>query len=249
MKMQVGDIEMDSETGIDIDGREVTRTEDAREDPPTDGDGSDAPLPSGASSQSSSLESASGRMDGERPRSSREQSSHPAYELGEIHLPEHAPMYYLGVGVIASLAAASLLVVGLLQWLPMIIAITIPGLCILGCGGCLGYRHLTRAGLDPFESPGEAREALEHMERLVGRLDEAASPLTVEELQTRLDWSESKVVSTLKRAIDRGRVLEDLDVDSGHWTYQIDRSEALGDDVREALPVDERAERLESRDH
>jgi hypothetical protein len=234
MKMKVGDIEMDSEDGIQIDGEEMTegRAEER----------SDANLPA---------ETRHSHRPAESTRRGVEEESkppiHPAYELGDVRLPRHPPAAYLGVALGVLLATGGVALLWLVGSLPTVGLLLLPGLVTMGVGGLGGALHLRRSGLEWLEAPEEARREAERTERIVDVLEEADAPLTVEELRERLEWGEQETVSALRRAVENGRVLEDLDIEGDHWTYEPASNDALNDDeVRAALPIEERDARLES---
>jgi hypothetical protein len=79
------------------------------------------------------------------------------------------------------------------------------------------------------------------MARVVEVLDEG---LSVEDVQRRLGWTEKAVVSTLHALVKDGRVVEDLDLENGHWIYRVSDTWALEFEVAAPLTVAERVEAM-----
>ncbi len=74
--------------------------------------------------------------------------------------------------------------------------------------------------------------------RIAALLSTAVSPLGVERIAAALGWTEDAVVTGLGVLIERERVREDLDLDTGHWVYALaTRADAL---TPAALPIHER---------
>ena len=106
----------------------------------------------------------------------------------------------------------------------------------------IGSRAL---GRQPLEDPANADDlARTRGLRVAAVLSTSDEPLTVEGLAVRLSWTEDAVVGGLKQLQQEGRLVEDLDLDTGHWNYRLTTED---DDIavpRRALPLSERATEL-----
>ena len=77
---------------------------------------------------------------------------------------------------------------------------------------------------------------------------EGGGEWTFELLQARLGWTEEAVATALKYLRDRGEVVEDLNLDTGRWTYRFgagDPADPLGPSSAN-MTLDDRLERLTS---
>lgn len=201
MKLKVGDIEMDSQSGISF-GEQPTAAVDNEESPPDDPD--------------------------------REETSPMA------RLPDWPRKVYALFGVLALAAIFGLGQVyaalgdttSVWRLTPLV---PIPGL--LAASAVAFWRGATGAKRAEGPPVDQTDRLTEH---LAGRLE----PASVEQLVDELDWREQEVVRGLEAAIERDLVVEDLDLDTGHWTYTT--APRIDDQTpRRALPIDERAKRLE----
>lgn len=87
---------------------------------------------------------------------------------------------------------------------------------------------------------------LERAKRLRAVIEDEQRALTVEELISRLGWREAAVVSGLKAGVDSALIVEDLNVETGHWCYEAAPDpEEERRRSRQALPLDERMALLE----
>jgi hypothetical protein len=77
--------------------------------------------------------------------------------------------------------------------------------------------------------------------RLAAFLSTEREPVTVELIQLRLGWAEEAVVTGLKRLVDHGQAIEDLDLDEGVWHYRLATADDASGPPRSALALDDRA--------
>ncbi|MFW5968645.1 MAG: hypothetical protein ACOCV2_14060 [Persicimonas sp.] len=201
MKLKVGDIEMDSQSGISF-GEQPAPAVDKEASPPDEPDRKETSL--------------------------------------MARLPDWPRRVYALAGVLALAAifgfgqvyAALSDITSVWRLTPLV---PIPGL--LAASAVAFWRGAT--GAKRAEGP-----PADHSDRLIEHLAGRLEPASVEELVDELDWREQEVVRGLKAATERDLVVEDLDLDTGHWTYT---TSPRGDEKtpRRALPIDERAKRLE----
>lgn len=104
-------------------------------------------------------------------------------------------------------------------------ALPIPGLVL---GGLFSLIAAWRSGKRIRQLEAEpAREAIEEdvvavrAERITAALSSYDDPLTVEAIEHNLGWTEVAVVTGLRSLVDQGNVVEDLDLESGLWTYRL----------------------------
>lgn len=212
MKLKVGDIEMDSESGISFDGAQ----------------------------QSDSTDQFPQRSDSTDRLAQRSETT--GSELSLDNLPSFPrPVYLAGgllaLGILAALTLGYFLMAAASAnaWLMLL---PLPGLLLIG-GFCV--RQYFRQ-----EDPSDRAGQLDHRraERIRTHLFEREEPASVEQLVDELGWREEAVVRGLKAGVDRKLLAEDLDIDSGHWTYEALASGGMQPSEAKALPIDERAERL-----
>ena len=83
-------------------------------------------------------------------------------------------------------------------------------------------------------------------ERLLAQLEPGESP-TLDELADRLGWSEEATASGLAVAVQRGELIEELDVERGAWTYRASPAAAVPEPLTTESPALRSAmERLQS---
>lgn len=204
VKLKVGDIEMDSRSGISFDNGPASSVPAS----PTPADkGSGVPLIQ--------------------------------------RLPNWSRRTYMVLAVLA-LSATVASIVGALAlagggsafWL--LPAIPVPGL--LFATGLCAWRAATGIDTpDEVDALGQQRS-----DRLVEHLRGRQSPASVESLINEMGWSEEAVVHGLDAGVRREIIEEDLDVETGHWRYEVARGDVQpANEMRKALPIEDRARQLE----
>lgn len=142
------------------------------------------------------------------------------------------------LGAAALVCAVGLLLVGIVGN-PLLLITVLPGL-LFGSGVTfvLGRRAGKQALLPP--SAEDTELARTRGTRVAALLSTCTAPSTVEQIAQTLAWTEDAAVMGLRYLVGQGRAVEDLDVESGHWTYALARP----DDERvpaAALPLEDRA--------
>ncbi len=133
-------------------------------------------------------------------------------------------------GVVLGVATSALLTVG-------------GGLLFLGLEQVLRRR---KGGDAQGPQPTASRAVLDERSRRIRRLmAEGGGEWTFELLQARLGWTEEAVASALKYLRDRGEVVEDLNLETGRWTYRFGVGEK-GALSSANMTLDDRLERLAS---
>lgn len=212
MKLKLGDIEMDSDSGISF--------------------GESAAPVAAAPEQAQPVQ----RQPGSEDASLMER------------LPDWSPKSYVLFALVAAASAVGLGVVGvgLAEAYPamrVVPLIPVPGLML--AAGIALWRAVRGVRAD---SPGVDALASERSERLTGHLSARSAPASVEELMDELGWREEAVVRGLSAGVDRSLIEEDLDLDTGHWTYTAAPASSQDRPARRAMPVEERAKYLTSDD-
>lgn len=85
----------------------------------------------------------------------------------------------------------------------------------------------------------------ERVRQLVSLLSNRRAGATVAELVKELGWDEDEVILALKAATEQSLIVEDLDVETERWFYQVPE-QAATDPGRHALPLEERVRQIES---
>lgn len=142
------------------------------------------------------------------------------------------------LGVLITIVAASV-ASSLLFLLPL------PGLCLLALGAFFLARHATAR--TPEYDAGLSQVAIERRTRMLAILKRMQRPLSFETLQGELQWTDEAILTTLRDLLANERITEDLNLESGHWVYQLnDEPVVLDHDSPRALPVEERLDTLSS---
>ncbi len=154
--------------------------------------------------------------------------------------PRLRAMSWLGFGAAAAVAVTVLVAVPLTS--PLALGLSIPVLG-LATGGLVARRAAARlererdlrraARADALAAPVEAALRASH------------EPLTVEALVARLSASEADVVEGLARLVECGRATEDLDLDTGHFLYRWGSDQLDAHPPLAALDIRDRAALLE----
>lgn len=214
MKLELGDIKMDSRTGISFGNQ-----------PEAERPASAQPVPETMGPQTSPAAKAS--LLERLPDWSR---------LGYLMAAAVALGLALGLGAVSA---------SLIETLPVwrfVPLVPVPGLMLAAGFG------LWRAVIGARREATSAVSSLdrERSDRLAGHLAGRAESASVEELAHELEWREEAVVRGLKAGVRRNLIDEDLDLDTGHWTYEVSRISTESTVPQHALPVDERAKCLTS---
>lgn len=210
MKMKLGDMEMDSQTGIHYGGN--------------------SPISPVAPPPETQLPAAA------PPATSETDGSLPAWSRPVIKM----------AGIGALVAATTLLVVAwamgfLLALFPMLV------LFLIAIGTLWVGRRDDLFASDDDMAMSEVE--LERRKRVAALLQASKKPLSVEELQAQLEWTDQALLSTLQLMLRKELLKEDLDLDSGHWVYTLtstDRSPpALEEEESSSLTVSDQLKRLD----
>lgn len=216
MKMQLGDMEMDTESGISYGEEQQAQNSAPQRTDTEDQRDSDRDTPTVESDTSD------GTLDPDILNWVDDHTSvfHAATGLGLTG--SAAAWYFFAVTAHPVFALAGLFA---LIW--------------AATSGFLVYRARRHDPLDP-----QARRLRYHATQIRDILLDQPREWRAEELQRELDWSKQKVLSALAHGVDEGMIREDLDADSGHWVYTASTA-TLEEDVPErTLPAAERAERI-----
>lgn len=100
------------------------------------------------------------------------------------------------------------------------------------------------SGAERADSPGElGHERASRLSKVIS--DE---PVTVDRLLERTGWTEASLLPALARLVADGEVDEDLDLDTGAWTYRTASPELLtAEPPRHTLSLDDRIESIADR--
>lgn len=176
---------------------------------------------------------ARGNADPSRPAHDRECSP---YQLLGMTLPALPAGVYWGlsaIGLAAVVGSVALLPALLAQ--SVFLAMLLPPMLGLALGSAVIAQRAGSSARPSLALP-EAHEL--RATRIAALLSTAVSPLGVERIAAALGWTEDAVVTGLGVLIERERVREDLDLDTGHWVYALaTRADAL---TPAALPIRER---------
>ena len=217
MKLKVGDIELDSATGISFAGSQSA----------------------GADVVSHSLQT--------RVESAPSNQLAPTSDtmLG-LPFPDWSARTYWTLCTVAATAAFGLALVNLMVPFSLLVTLMliagVPPLAgvALGCG--LVARRMGRL---PAKSTANVPDHVMTLRtsKIAALLASAKEPVSVEWIAESLGWTETAVVTGLRSLVEADRVQEDLDVDSGHWTYVLADSDS---DLasRKSMPVAERERAL-----
>ena len=220
MKLRVGDIEMDSEGGVELHRPASVR-----------------PRGRGAV-VSHVVVTGAGRTGGPQP-GTPSPLSHPT-----TREPSPARLRLVGwLGLGGAAVAAGAVFFALPATSPLALGLSLP---ILGlfAGGLVARRVAGRVERERARLQAAQDDALATPVEAV--LRGATEPLTVETLTERAGAPEAEVVRGLARLVERGRATEDLDLDTGHFVYRWGSDLLDAETPPEALDIRDRAARLES---
>lgn len=163
-------------------------------------------------------------------------STHEVESLPEIS----RPLAWFGVGL-SSLGVLTLLLAAFLLSSSLIL-IPLPGLLLLLCGSL--YFATRKEKHREGESLDLSEVATQRRLRLFLHLQEQG-PLTIEALQEELQWTQEALFSALQGLLQQERIREDLDLETGHWIYElVDEPMTLDFHDPKALPLEERIKAL-----
>lgn len=218
MKLKVGDIEMDSDSGITVGAqpRPAAAREAARQPQA-------APVKSGLASS----------------------AEEPPTVLG-LPVLALSPVAYRAGALLLGLVTAALSTVGfygILEQTPAWLALLpAPGLAYLTSWAVLAPRHLPQpTSPDTGVGLGEARAR--ELRQLMLR---AEGPFTVQRLMETTGWGEEAVAHALQILLDRRQITESLGADNSHWIYELDTAADDAPQRLDALPIHERLSALRS---
>jgi len=136
-----------------------------------------------------------------------------------LPVPRWSRPRYLQVGLPAMAASWSLAVAT--------VAFGWSGLVGLAAfGGIAWATALTLAGRDaPAPDDGVTFDEVDGIraKRLAAALSRAPGPVTVEQICAELRWTEDAVIRGLAKLREDARIAEDVDLDSGHFVYTLQR--------------------------
>jgi len=217
MKMQLGDMEMDTESGLSYD--EDANESDSRTEPPQ---------------QTNHSLTAPDSKDAEVPSSDTDLDPDLLYWINQHTAVFHAAT---ALGLTGSGAAWYFFAV---TAHPVFALAGLFGLLWTGTSGFLVHR----ARKQNDRATPETRRLSKRAKRIRDLLLDQPREWRAEELQRELNWTEEKVLTGLAHGVEEGMIREDLDADSGHWVYTASTA-TLEEDVPErTLPAAERAEKI-----
>ncbi len=124
---------------------------------------------------------------------------------------------------------------------------SLPTSVAFGCASWVFWRKATRHGQGLSSGGATAADSANPVKRtrelrIEAMLSTEQSPVTIERIARGLGWTEGAVVDGLQGLVAKQRVVEDLDLESGDWTYAIPHLQRALDVVKQrAMPVEERA--------
>ena len=171
--------------------------------------------------------------------------------LGPLRLPRWSATTYAAIALLLAALSVALLVAGVVLEVPLF-ALAALNMFAGALGSALIARQVRHS---PAPSTGVPTALeIERRTRLLTHLKTLDAPRTVEALLSELGWTEQALLPTLADLVNAERIDEDLDLESGHWTYALPAprmvldtevsARALPDHAR---PVSERAEALSSK--
>ncbi len=152
--------------------------------------------------------------------------------LGRQRLVSRAARFY---GVVLLLSSASFALVGLAGSSPGALLLAVAGVCALPGVLLLLYSTRPRGVFKPANAVRDARAT-----RVAAYLSLRSASQTVAEIAHGLGWTEDAVVDGLAALREAGRIEEDLDLESGHWTYLLLPTDAGECRPLASLPLSER---------
>ena len=171
-----------------------------------------------------------------RPASSDLAASSPLELLG-LRLPSWPARSYWALSAAGTAAAMTAGLICLLAPLALIPAMAllavIPSLAGAAIVSAIVAKRISRPGPAPIAHNDVLQRRASKIAALLGSV---AEPVSVERIMDSLQWTEVAVVTGLRCLVDKGLVREDLDTETGHWTYEL--LESIDDhDSRRAMPV------------
>lgn len=138
-----------------------------------------------------------------------------------------------------SVASASVVVLAALTaWATQVWVLVIPGLLCVRL--CLYAAVLAAAPRRTIPNPATAGELRDLMAAV-----SASGAATVDDLMGCLGWEERRVVAAIVGLVQRGELEEDLDVETGRWTYR-PTAVLSGVEARATLSAQDRLRAIET---
>lgn len=159
-------------------------------------------------------------------------------------IPALAPTTYALLGAIAAAVTTLSFIAAWVLALPVIyLAMPVLVFATFGLFALALYRHFSQPDDDAIDL---SEVAIERRRRLFERLQKGDSPMTIEDLQSHFQWTDQALLEGLTALLKQERITEEIDLDSGHWTYAIadDSDWILGTEPAHALPAGERLDAL-----
>lgn len=169
--------------------------------------------------------------------------------LGPVSFPHWSARTYMTAAALFGIMSIAVLVIGLLNELPVVAMLALNAMAGAVASGILAQRARTQ----PTPSVPPSAITIERRTRLLTHLQASGEPQTIEALQTSLGWTDEALLPTLADLVQAERIDEDLDMESGHWTYALPAPRMVLDTESSptalpdhARPISERVEALSS---
>lgn len=171
--------------------------------------------------------------------------------LGPLSFPRWSARVYGAIAALCVVMSVGLLVTGVLTEIPLLAMLAVNALI----GAVAAALLARRAGKGtPVTRAPPSAITIERRTRLLTHLKAHGKPQTIEALQAALGWTEQALLPTLADLVQAERIDEDLDLESGHWTYALptprmvlDTELAANQLPNHARPVTERVEALNTK--
>lgn len=161
--------------------------------------------------------------------------------LPEISQTQAVVAAAAAVGAILALLLAAVLLSTTLFLIPL------PGLLLLTIGVFYAASRQEKKGL--ATSPDLSEVATERRLRLFQHLQKRGAPMTIEALQGELHWTREAIYSGLQGLLQQERITEDLDLETGHWVYELPSAVTLDFQDPQTLSLEDRIEALQQEHH
>ena len=159
-----------------------------------------------------------------------------------LSVPSWSPGRFLFVAAAGGVGAILAILLALMTSI-FLFLIPVPGLLLLSMAALFLAirRKRPESSQEATEEISLSQVAIERRTRVFNLLSSADEPMTVERLQEELKWTEEALLSALRALLAQERITEDLDLDSGHWVYQLATAPlALNHESASTFPVQER---------
>lgn len=169
-----------------------------------------------------------------------------AKDLKALPGSKYLPTFLLVVSAISvsgALVLSGLLLFGKSWWW----GVPVPGLLTIGIVMGLFAVHFRKQMTVDRSQPADSEGLLnERKKRVLAVLSSNSEPLSVAELRLRLGWTEEALVTALAALVAEQQVIEDLDLETGHWNYGISHEHwLLGEEARSTLSIADRVEAVD----